>query len=266
MNILTRTILSGLCTAFAAVTLLAQDMPKTTTEAIKGASTSTTKQVSGTVLQVEGNTLVVRMSGGGIQEFTPPESRKFIIDGKELTVHDLQPGTKLTATVTTTTTPVTDRTTTVGSGKVWYVAGNTVILTLPNNENRMYKVQESYKFIVNGKPATVHDLRKGMTVSAEKIVESPRTEIATNTEVTGHAPPPPKTETAAAAPAPAPAHAPKPAPKAAPAPAPAPPPAQEAKAEAPAKLPKTGSPIPLFGFLGVTLTSASFALRKLRRK
>ena len=100
----------------------------------------------------------------------------------------MKPGTKLKATVTTTTTPVTDRTTTVGTGKVWFVSGNTVILTLPNNENRMYKVAESYRFIIDGQKASVHDLRKGMTVSAEKIVEAPRTEIAQDTIVTGHAP------------------------------------------------------------------------------
>src|SRR6185369_6191586 len=124
-------------------------------------------------------------------------------------------GTKLHATVSTTKTSVTDRTTTVGTGKVWFVSGNTVILTLPNNENRMYKVAESYRFIVDGQKATVHDLRKGMTVSAEKIVEEPRVEIATDTTVTGSAPPPPR-PVVAAAPAPA-APAPTPAPTPAPA-------------------------------------------------
>ena len=53
----------------------------------------------------------------------------------------------------------------------------------------MYKVAESYRFIIDGQKASVHDLRKGMTVSAEQIVEAPRTEIAQDTVVTGHAPP-----------------------------------------------------------------------------
>ena len=55
--------------------------------------------------------------------------------------------------MTTTGTPVTERTTTVGDRKVWYVAGPNVILTLPNDENRQYKVKNDYKFIVGGKPA-----------------------------------------------------------------------------------------------------------------
>jgi len=111
------------------------------------------------------------------------------IDGRDLTVHDLKPGTTLNATVITTTTPITDRTTTVGTGTVWWVAGKTVIITLPNGENRTYNVKDDYKFNVEGNPnATVSDLKKGMKISAEKIVEEPRTEIASDTVVTGQAP------------------------------------------------------------------------------
>jgi hypothetical protein len=253
----------------AAFSLTAQqNMPQTKKESIKGGSTTTSEELNGTVVYVEGNTLVVRMASGDVRTFTPPDSRRFLIDGKDLSVHDLKPGTKLKATITTTTTSVTDRTTTVGSGKVWFVSGNNVILTLPNNENRQYKVQDSYRFIVNGQKASVHDLRKGMIVSAEKIVEVPRTDIATNTTVTGSAPPPPRpmvAETPRPAPerpAPAPARAAAPAPAA---PEPAPAPVETAQASAPARLPKTGSPFPMVGLLGLLCTGASFGLRSLRR-
>jgi hypothetical protein len=262
MTITLRGILTELCTTAAAFTVLSgiaipQQMPKTTTEKMKGESTVTTQQLSGTVVQVEGNDLLVRMSTGGFRNFTVPESRKFIVDGQELSVHDLKPGTKLTATVSTTTTPVTERTTTVGSGKVWYVSGNNVILTLPNNENRMYKVQDSYRFTVNGQKASVHDLKKGMVISAEKIVEEPKTEIASNTTVTGHAPPPEPKPVMAETPAPAKEVAtPNPTPTAAP--------AEVAEAKPQATLPKTGSPLPLFGVLGLLFTGASFCIRKLR--
>lgn len=247
-----------------ALPAVAQQMPQTSKEQIKGTASVTTQQLHGTVVYVEGNHLVVKMSTGEVRSFDVPESRRFIIDGKELTVSELKPGTKLTATVTTTTTPVTERTTTVGTGKVWYVIGNTVILTLPNNENRSYKVQESYRFLVDGKKASVHDLKKGMIVSAEKIVEEPRTEIASNTTVTGQAPPPPKPKVEVAqAPPP---EMPKPAPAAAPAPAPAPTPVPAEPAEAPApELPKTGSPLPLVGMLGLLFTGSSLVLRKLHR-
>jgi hypothetical protein len=185
-------------------------------------------------------------------------------------VHDLKPGTKLTATVTTTTTPITERTTTVGSGKVWFVSGNNVILTLPNNENRMYKVEDHYQFNVGGQKATVHDLRKGMVVSAQKIVEEPMTSISSDVTVVGQAPPAPqpkRTEVAQLPPPPktaAPAPVPAPAPVQTEAPA-RPSPTQVAAAPAPSQLPKTATPLPLAGLLGLLLTGASLAVRTLRR-
>jgi len=266
----------------ASLTAVAQQkMPETTKQSIIGKGTVTTEQLQGTVEYVEGNRLVVRMAGGDIREFDPPESRRFVIDGRELTVRDLKPGTKLTATVATTTTPVTDRTTTIGSGRVWWVAGNTVILTLPNGENRTYKVRDDYKFVVDGQPATVSDLRKGMTIAAERIVEEPRTEIVSNTTVVGQAPPTPAPKAVVAqTPPPAPAPV-REAVQARPAPAPAPAPVQTAQAPpppapvqvaqaappppAPEQLPTTGSQLPLVGVLGLIVTIAGFGLRRIGR-
>jgi hypothetical protein len=272
--------------AASAITLvmsnaLAQNdkLPKTTKESIKGNATVTTEQLQGTVEYVEGNHLLVRMLDGNLREFNVPESRRFIIDGRELTVHDLKPGTKLTASITTTTTPIVDRTTTVGSGTVWWVSGKTVILTLPNGENRTYQVKDDYKFNIGGnKEATVSDLRKGMKISAQKIVEEPRTEIASNTVVTGQAPPPPAPK-AVAAQTPPPAPAPpkevaqaKP-PVVTPAPAPAPPPPTQvaqaqptpAPAPEPARLPATASQVPMIGLMGLLCTAIGVGLSGLSR-
>jgi hypothetical protein len=274
MTKIARKILIGLCTTPMVFGLMAQQqMPRTTTEKVRGASTAKTEQLRGTVVFVEGNRLVVKMSTGDLRTFEVPDSRRFIIDGKEQTVSELVPGTRLTATVTTTTTPVVDRTTTVGTGKVWYVAGNTVILTLPNNENRMYKVNEDYRFIVNGQKASVHDLKKGMVISAEKIVEAPRTEVASDVAVTGSAPAKPKPEVARAEPrpSPAPTSTEAPAPARAHAPAPAPThtasaaPARAPAEAAPAQLPHTGSPVPLVGLAGLALMGASLGSKTLRR-
>lgn len=186
------TVLTGIAIGSVVVLMTGvaqQKLPETTKESIKGKASISTEQLHGTVEYVEGNGLVVRMTDGSIREFNVPESRKFTIDGRDLTVHDLKRGTKLSATVTTTMTPVTDRTTTVGTGTVWWVAGKTVIITLPNGENRTYTVKDDYRFSVEGnKSATVADLKKGMKISAERIVEEPRTEIVSNTVVTGQAP------------------------------------------------------------------------------
>jgi hypothetical protein len=177
---------------FAAFTmpfaLLAQDMPKTSKERLKGSPEVKKEQLHGTVLYVEGNDLVVQTSDGRIREFKVPASRKFIIDGKEVSSAQLQPKTQLVATTTTTSTPVIERTKTVGSGKVWWVSGNTVILTLPDGQNHTYTVNDSFRFVVDGKPASVNELRKGMTISAEKIVEEPVTEVTSDITVTGTAP------------------------------------------------------------------------------
>ena len=278
MKITWRRILP-VCIVLMAIPLFAQQgMPKTTKENIPGPQSIKTEQLKGTVVAVDGSHLAVAMSTGELRSFNVPPSRKFLVDGKELTVGELKPGTKLTATVTTTTTTSTERTTTVGSGKVWHVSGNSVIVTLPNNENRMYNVDENYRFIVNGEKASVHDLRKGMIISAEKIVEEPKTEIVSNTVVIGVAPPPPAAKAAPApkmmppaparAPEPTPVAAPKPSPMAAaPAPPPTPPaPARAARAEeaAPAELPKTASQVPLIGLIGLTALAAWFFMRSLR--
>jgi hypothetical protein len=197
--------IAAVSTVFIITAVAQQQMPQTTKEEIKGKASVTTEQLFGTVEYVEGNDLVVRTKDGTIREFNVPESRKFIIDGRELTVHDLKPGTKLSATVTTATTPITQRTTTVGTGTVWWVTGKTVVLTLPNGENRTYTVTDDYRFNIGGnKSATVSDLRKGMRISAEKIVEEPRTEIVSNTVVTGQAASPQTSKSVAGRPTPAP--------------------------------------------------------------
>jgi hypothetical protein len=192
MNEISRRLFIGISAALtASAAAFAQDpahVPATTKEEIKGAAEVTKEHLTGTVVQVEGQTLLVRTSTGEMREFQVPKSRKFQIDGKQLSVNQLKPGTELTATVTTTKTPVTARTTTIGSGTVWWVAGNQVIVTLPNHENKLYTVEDSYRFIVDGQQATVHDLKPGMKISAQRIVEEPRTEITSDTVVTGHAP------------------------------------------------------------------------------
>jgi LPXTG-motif cell wall-anchored protein len=214
---------------------------------------------------VEGNTIVVKMSTGQYREFTVPDSRTFVIDGKEVTVHDLKPGTSLSATITTTTTSVTQRTKTNLTGKVWHVQGYTVILTLPDGTNHMYLAKSSdLKFMVDGKEATYFNLKKGMTVTAEKIVEAPLTEVASDTTVTGHSPRPKAVVAEAPAPAPARRAAPAPAEVAA-TPSPAPVQVAAAPSALPAKLPKTGSFLPLAGILGLLFMSAGFGLHMLRR-
>src|SRR5262245_33097045 len=99
---------------------------------------TTTEVRSGTVTSVQGNHLVVKMSTGEEKEFDVPEDFRFTVDGKELSVHELKPGTQLTRTITTTTEPKTVYTTTVKNGTVWHAQGDTVIITGADGKNRQY--------------------------------------------------------------------------------------------------------------------------------
>jgi len=245
-------------------TMAAAQAQPTTTEVKKGDAVVTTSELKGEVDYVEGNTLVVKMSSGEVRTFNVPESRRFIIDGKELTVHELVPGTKLTATVTTTSTPITVRTITVKSGTVWHVMGNNVILTLPNGENKQFFVKDDTRFTVSGNPATVRDLKKGMVVYAEKVVEEPMTEIKMDTTVVGQAPAaaaaPPAAPPAAPAAAPAAEPTAEPAPSVAQAEPAEPPPAPAGEAPAP---PEAASRVPLI--VGLLLVAGVLVLWMLRR-
>jgi hypothetical protein len=149
---------------------------------------SNVSTITGAVDWVVGNRLLIKLTNGDYQFFDVPADRQFFIDGKPRLVGDLQLGTVLTATVITHSRPVTERTTTVTNGTIWYVSGNYVVVTLENGENRDYVVPPEYRFTVEGKPASVNELKKGMKVSATKIVEQPKTELSTTVVVSGTSP------------------------------------------------------------------------------
>lgn len=260
---MTRLMLGG--ASFSLVSALAVAQPTTTSQtSTQGAATTRTQTLSGTVIQVDGNTVAVRMASGEVRMFNPPAERRFMVDGKELRADQLQVGTRLKATVTETSTPVTDRTVQTLEGKVWYVAAPTVILTLPNGQNRQYTVPAGspVKFTdADGKSITVFDLRKDMMVKAVKITEAQRVDLASNVAVTGTGPAAASTATARSAPA---AEAAPAGTTAAAAPAAS---AGPAGSSAPARtLPKTASQLPLLGLAGVAslLTGLTLTVRRRR--
>lgn len=209
---------------------------------------SSSKTVSGTVMAVEGPNLIVKMDSGDVTVFTPPADRRFNVDGRDLTLAELKPGTHLTVTVTETSTPVTERTVDTLTGTVWYVSPPIVILTLPSGENRKYIVEHDkpVKFYDReGAERTIFDLKKKMVVKAAKITEAQRVDIVRDTVVTGTGP------KVASAPAAEPAAA-APATPAAPAAEPAPTP----------KMPKTGSALPLVGQLGFLSLIIALGIRR----
>jgi hypothetical protein len=244
------------CLVFA-VAMLAQDTTKTQTST--GAASKNFKVERGEVVYVAGNDLVVKMENGEIRSVTVPDSARATVDGKELSVHDLKPGMKLQRTIVTTATPRTVTTVRTIQGKVWQIsAPNTVILTLPDNTNKQYRIPKDQKFTIDGQELTAFELKKGMNVSATVLTAVPETVVAEQRKVTGSAPPPPPTPPIQGALL---IETPAPAPKAVAAAAPAPEPEP-----APAKLPKTGSALPLVGLLGLLCSGLSVGVRMLRRR
>jgi hypothetical protein len=233
--------------AFAA-SMSAQVKTETTSTSGQAVHESTVERAE--VVMVDGNDLVVKMEDGTIRHFANvPESVRVTVDGQQLGIHDLKPGMKLQRTLSTTTTPKTITTVQTVTGKVWHVSPPTsVILSLEDGTNQQFKIPKGQKFTVDGQQTDAWGLKKGMTVSATKVVEVPTIEIEHQRQISGSMPPPP--------PAP-PADQPILIAAAEPMPTPA--------AAAPAELPKTASLLPLIGLLGCLSLLSSIGLGVLRQ-
>jgi hypothetical protein len=249
----TRVVLAvgAICLIFAVSSIAQVQTQKSTTA---GPASKDVKVERGEVVLVEGNDLIVKMEDGTIRHIpNVPESAKVTVDGKQLGIHDLKPGMKLQRTIVTTTTPQTIKTVQSVTGRVWHVIPpNSVTLTLEDGKNQTFKIPKGQKFNVDGQMVDAFGLKKGMKISATKIVEVPETVVSQQKQVTGTMPPPPPAPPAdmpilVAAPEPTPAPA-----------------AAEAPAAAPAKLPKTASELPLVGLLGLLCLFASLGVKFLR--
>ena len=160
-----------------------------TKQSVPGAAKVTTTQLKGEVAQVQGDYLIVKMIPGGTYRlFHLKPGKTATIDGVVMPLNKAPVGTVLTADVSVTETPVTDRTVTTLKGKVWVAGPTTVILTHENHENHEYNIPPGMKFDVDGKMVEAMELRPGMNITATKVVEAPRTEITTDNVVTGVGP------------------------------------------------------------------------------
>jgi hypothetical protein len=242
-----RGLLGGgaLCIAFS-LPSVAQVQTSTTVE--HGPSTKEVTVERGEIVYISGNSVVVKMDDGSLRQFdNVPDSLTFMVDGQPVNIKNAKVGMKLEKQTVKTTTPKTVTTVETVTGKVWHInPPNSVILTLENGENQQFKIPTGQKFMVDGRQTDAWGLKKGMNVSAQRVVEVPSTVVAEQVSRTGSAPPPP---------APPKQDVPILIVMAAPTPAPAAEPAAEA---APAALPKTASNVPLIGLLGALF--CAFAL------
>jgi len=225
------------------------------TAALASAQTSVTKSFE--VISVDGNDLVVKLPEG-TKELTVPEDFRFTVDGQQLSVHDLKPGMKGTAVVTTKTTLVPVTVTEVKNGTVRQVNGPTIIVQTPEGFKMFTQSdvdKRGVKIIKDGKPAEISDFRAGDTLSATIVTSMPPKVItekqvnaylaraaaggsaAGSTSTSGSAVP---SSSAAAG-------------------------ASGAPSAAGRKLPKTASPLPLVGLIGAASLLIGAGLTARRR-
>jgi hypothetical protein len=219
-------------------------------------TTTATETKTFEVLAVDGNQLVVRLPEG-TRELTVADDFRFNIEGKQMSVRELKPGMKGTATITTKTTVTPVTVTEVKNGKVMQTSGNSIIVQTPEGIKMFTQGdmdKRGVKIMREGRPAQITDLRTGDQLTATIITSKPP-RVMTEKEVNAtlaKAPP----ASASAAPATSKPAAPPAATSGAGAAAPA---------AAPRTLPKTASTWPLLGLASILSLSIGLALTIRRR-
>ena len=153
-----------------------------------GPATVKSKEVTGELVAKGSDWLIAKDSAGNYKLYNVQPGRKAIVDGVPKTLDQLQLGTMLKSTATTTETPMVNRTTTITQGTVFWASPKSIIVTLEGGENKQYEVPEGFKFNVDGKQLSAMELRPGMKLTGTKVVEEPLTVITQDVVVTGAAP------------------------------------------------------------------------------
>jgi hypothetical protein len=225
-------------------------------------TTTLTESKQFEILAVNGNELVVRLPEG-TRELTVADDFRFNIDGQQMSVHQLKPGMKGTAAVTTRTTVTPVTVTEVKNGTVMKAFGSSIIVRTDEGYKSFTQGdvdKRGVKIWKDGKPAQISDFHENDRLSATIITSKPP-KVLTEKQVqaslaAGAAPsrgaPAAAAPTAAAAPA-------------RPAPAGQAPAAPAATAGTTKTLPKTASSWPLLALASVMSIAMGLALTIRRR-
>lgn len=140
------------------------------------------------IIHVSNHQIVVKLEDGRMEFLNLSEDQKFKIDDKELTLHELKPGTKITQEIHTVTTPQEVTTLRTVKGKVWQINPPHLILDFGEGKTKSYTVPNGIVFHINGQDKTVFDLQKGMSIDATVLTTAPQNLVTTHHEITGQAP------------------------------------------------------------------------------
>jgi len=147
-------------------------------------TTTSTETKNFEIIAVDGNTLIVKLPEG-TRELTVADDFRFMVNGQPLSVRELKPGMKGSATVTTRTTVTPVTVTEVKNGTVLQRSGGSIIVRTADGV-KMFSQGEldkrGVKMVKNGKPAEITDFREGDKLTAT-IVTSQPPHIMTEKEV-----------------------------------------------------------------------------------
>src|SRR5262245_23864828 len=135
-------------------------------------TTTSTRTVKFEVVSVNGNQLVVKLPEG-TREMTVPDTTRFTVDGKQMTVRDLKAGMAGDATITTTTTLTPVYVTEARNVRVMQANGNSVIIRDAQNGFKLVTQEDIDKYHIqitrNGQPIELQQLKAQDSISATFI-------------------------------------------------------------------------------------------------
>ena len=139
-------------------------------------TTKKTDVVHFEVVGVQGNTVTVKTREQGAREVTVDDSFRFTVDGKPVSVHELTPGMKGTATITTTTTYTPVVVTEVKEGTVQKVVGSSIIVHTADGYKMFTQedlAKRGVKIMKDGQPGDLTALKEGDKLTATIVTEHP---------------------------------------------------------------------------------------------
>jgi len=153
-------------------------------------SAQTTHQIDvkrGKVIYVSGNDLIVRTEDDLLRHVVVPSDFKFDVDGKQITIHELKPGTELTQVITSTTEEKIITNVRAIDAKV--IEAKPPYVTLSEGDKiRHIKVPEGTTFTIDGKELKLSELREGMKLKGTVVASTPTTVMSRSRTVSGKTP------------------------------------------------------------------------------